>query len=207
MEAQTGLARHLTSGAPAGAWDWPRTLVARGGETLSRGHLRRRPSSTPTVRLHCFVLDCSASMATHGSLARAKGVLLELLDQAYRGRDKIALVCFGGRQAELRLSPRKAEAWNDDWVAPIRGGGGTPLRAAVALADEVLGAHAGHAQGWIWLLTDGRSREVVPRPSHAGQAWVIDFEQGRVKLHRARALASDWQAQYAHAEDWSAAGS
>lgn len=206
MEAHHRLTQHGALAQartdPSGAWDWPRTLVARGGAPLALEHLRRKPKSAPRVRLHCFVLDCSASMAAKGGLARAKGVLLALLDQAYQRRDHVALICFGGTQAELRLSPRKAEAWNDDWVAPIRGGGGTPLLAAVARADELLAAHSGRADTWLWLLTDGRSREAAPRPSHAESAWVIDFEEGRVRLNRAQALATQWQAHYAHARDW-----
>lgn len=206
MEAPARLAQHAGRAQAGGGWDWPRTLVARGAATLTPAHLRQRSSQTPPIRLHCFVLDCSASMASRGALARAKGVLLSLLEQAYRRRDQVALICFGGTQAELRLSPRKAAAWNDDWIAPIRGGGGTPLRAAVSRADDVLSAHAGKAQGWLWLLTDGRTREVAARPPHAEQAWVIDFEEGPVRLHRAEALAAAWQAHHAHASDWAMEG-
>ena len=192
------------AGAAQGPWDWPRTFIARGAEPLAMRHLRRQPVQARGGRLHCFVLDCSASMATSGALARAKGVLLSLMDEAYRHRDHVALVCFAGQQVQLRLPPRKAGAWNDDWVAPIAGGGGTPLSQGVDKAAQVLAqtCGAGPRQGWLWLLTDARTREQPARPQSAQEACVIDFDAGRVALHRARALAAQWQARYLPAEAW-----
>ena len=190
--------------AAIGAWDWPRTFIARGAAPLRAQHLRRKPVQSPGGRLHCFVLDCSASMATSGALARAKGVLLALMEEAYRHRDHVALVCFAGQRVELRLTPRKAGAWNDAWVAPIAGGGGTPLGRGVDRAAQVLAHANGSAprQGWLWLLTDGRTREQPTRPASAQQACIVDFDAGRVALHRARDLADQWQARYLTADAW-----
>lgn len=192
----------------SGGWDWPRTLAARGAGPLRPEHLRRRPAPQPSGRLHCFVLDCSASMATSGALARAKGVLLALMDEAYRHRDDVALVCFAGARVELRLPPQKAGAWNDGWVAPIGGGGGTPLARGVAQAAQVLARACGpasHRQGWLWLLTDGRTREQPLRPPAAHTACIVDFESQRIALHRAQALATQWQARYLPADAWQTA--
>ena len=49
-------------------------------------------------------------MAGSGALARAKGVLLSLMEEAYRRREQVALICFAGTRVELRLPPRKAAA-------------------------------------------------------------------------------------------------
>lgn len=201
--ARPQLAQALALTPGRGAWDWPRTLAARGAEPLALQHLRRQPQRPQAVRLHCFVLDCSASMATNGSLARAKGVLLALLDEAYRQRDRVALICFAGTQVELRLPPRKAAAWNDDWVTPIAGGGGTPLAPAVSRAAQLLAQASGPGcEGWLWLLTDARSRDMPPRPAQAHHARIVDFERGRVLLQRAQVLARQWDAQYVHADVW-----
>lgn len=193
------------TGEALGPWDWPRTFIARGAAPLALQHLRRQPVQARGGRLHCFVLDCSGSMATSGALARAKGVLLALMDEAYRHRDHVALVCFAGQQVQLRLPPRKAGAWNDEWVAPIAGGGGTPLAQGVDRAGQLLAQHCGTSarQGWLWLLTDARTREQPPRPASAHEACIIDFDGGgRVALHRARALAAQWQARYLPADAW-----
>ncbi|MFT3721289.1 vWA domain-containing protein [Pseudorhodoferax sp.] len=150
------------------------------------------------------MLDCSGSMAAGGALARAKGVLLALMEQAYRRRDRVALLCFAGTQVELRLPPRKAAAWNDGWVAPIGAGGGTPLGPAVAQAAQLLATacRAPAEEGWLWLLTDGRSRDAPPRPAQAAQVRVIDFEAGRLRLGRAQALARQWGADCLRADAW-----
>ena len=132
-------------------------------------------------------------MVTGGGLARAKGVLLDLFQEAYQRREHVALICFGGEGVQLRLPPCKASAWSNDWVAPIGGGGGTPLTQALQLADTLLATQNGSAlQTWLWLMTDARTREQPPKPTHAETIRVLDFESGRVRLERARALAEAW---------------
>lgn len=150
--------------------------------------------------LHCFVLDCSASMVAGGSLARAKGLLLALLESAYLRRESVALLCLGAGRVELRLPPQRASAWSEAWVAPIAGGGGTPLALAVMRAGELL---ARRPEAWrhLWLLTDGASPAQPDLPNAVSEAHVIDFEQRRVPLRRARILAEAWHASYQRAAD------
>lgn len=191
--------------APGAAFDWPRTLRARGAEALRAEHLHRRPQEARSGVLHCFLLDCSASMLGGGKLARAKGVLLALMEEAYRRRDQVELLCFGGDTVELRLPPQRARAWNDDGVAPIAGGGGTPLALGVRQAQQML-SHSAARQRWLWLLTDGRSREQPAAPVAADRIFVVDFEPARAALQRAQALAGCWQGHYLHADDLSGVG-
>ena len=192
-DRRPGAQREAWHGAePAGAaFDWPRTLMARGADTLRAEHLHRRPQETRTGALHCFVLDCSASMAAGGKLARAKGVLLALMDEAYRRRDRVALLCFGGDSVELRMPPQRASAWNEDWIAPIASAGGTPVALGLRYAAQLLAREAAQ-QRWLWLLTDGRTTETPPRPDAADRIAVLDFESQRGALHRAEALAGSW---------------
>ena len=170
-------------------------MAARGAARLQARHLRYRPEPPATSALHCFLLDCSASMRSNGGLARAKGLLLALLDEAYRRRDRVALLCFAGGAVELRLPPRRAAAWNEDWITPIAGGGGTPLALGTAAADQLLRrSPASHRS--LWLLTDGRIREKPPAPAAADILCVVDFESARMPLARAAQLAEDWGAGY-----------
>jgi magnesium chelatase subunit ChlD-like protein len=169
--------------------------VARGADRLRAEHLRHRPQEARSGALHCFLLDCSASMRNDGNLARAKGLLLALMQEAYERRDHVALLCFAGEVVELRLPPRRASAWNDGWIAPIAAGGGTPLTLGVQRAGQLL-AKSETRQRWFWLLTDGRSSESPARPETADVACVVDFEAARVPLHRARQLAAQWDARY-----------
>ncbi|MDB5851517.1 MAG: von willebrand factor type a [Rhodoferax sp.] len=174
---------------------WPRTLVARGNADLHEAHLRFRPEEPTQPALHCFLLDCSASMRSSGALAQAKGLLLSLMDEAYRRRDQVALLCFAGGTVELRLAPRRAPAWNERWIAPIGGGGGTPLALGVAAAGRLL-QRSRARQRSLWLLTDGRSRELPAAPSSVDELSVVDFESARLPLARALQLASAWGAAY-----------
>ena len=203
---RAGSGRDTPHGSPqATRLDWPRTLSARGADRLQATHLRHRAQQRPAGALHCFVLDCSASMLAQGRLAHAKGVLLDLMQQAYRQRDDVALLCFAAGRAELRLPPRRASFWRDDWIAPIAGGGGTSLALGVQQAGLLLARQARcqpQRTQWLWLLTDGRSPERPARPAAADQVRVIDFEQARVAIGRAAQLASSWQAGFCHADAW-----
>ena len=182
--------------------DWPRTLATRGAQPLHRSHLRFRAEETGAAALHCFVLDCSASMVTHGQLARAKGLVAAWLQAAYQRRDDVALLCFAGGRLDWRLKPGRARAWTDREVMPIAGGGGTSLMQGLAEADAVLAQAARRQPGQsrcLWLLTDGRSPQQPPRPRAAHHVGVVDFESSRVKLGRNAVLATRWGAVYLQA--------
>jgi magnesium chelatase subunit ChlD-like protein len=166
---------------------------------LRPAHLHRRPQEERSGTLHCFLLDCSASMVSGGQLARAKGWLVALMDEAYRRRDHVALLCFSGANVTLRVPPRRAGAWNEAWVAPVAGGGGTPLAAAVLAGERLLARSGAGRRRQLWLLTDGRTRELPPRPASADAVHLVDFEAGAQPLHRAERVAAHWQAAYTRA--------
>jgi magnesium chelatase subunit ChlD-like protein len=178
------------------------TLRAKRNTQLEARHLRFHRKRGEGAALHCFVLDCSGSMLAGKRLALAKGLLVALFDRAYRERAEVALVCFGGGQAQVRRQPGAAHWWNEHWVAPIGGGGGTPLALGVRSAANVLAraARGKPAQErWLWLLTDGRTPDAPSRPLDADRVVIVDFESDAVKLGRCAALAQAWDAQYSTA--------
>ncbi|KAF0813311.1 hypothetical protein IGB42_02240 [Andreprevotia sp. IGB-42] len=184
-------------GMPGPRVHWPRTLAARGRNTLQASHLRYRPALAHAGVLHCFVLDCSASMLRNDSLALAKGWLVSLFDQAAQQRAEAALICFGGNRADLRFGPAVPRWWNERWLAPLTGGGGTPFSLGMQKAGELLARSARlypAQQRWLWVLTDGRSNELPMRPGHADQIRVVDFETGPLRLARCAVLAQAWSA-------------
>jgi magnesium chelatase subunit D len=114
-------------------------------------HRQRRETTT------IFVVDASGSAAL-ARLAEAKGAVELLLADCYIRRDRVAVLAFRGRGAELLLPPTRSLVRAKRCLAGLPGGGGTPLAAAIdaaaALADAV--ARRGDTPV-IVLLTDGRA--------------------------------------------------
>jgi len=104
-----------------------------------------------------FVVDASGSSALH-RLAEAKGAVELLLADCYVRRDRVALVVFRGRAAQLLLPPTRSLARAKRSLAGLPGGGGTPLAsgidAALALADTV---RRRAETPVVVLMTDGRA--------------------------------------------------
>ena len=174
-------------------------------QPLARPHLRFQSRRGQAGTLHCMVLDCSASMLAGRNLALAKGLLQEWAQQIYRQRAQLCVIGFGGGEARILQAPRKAAHINDHWIAPIRGGGGTPIRQGLQQAEQVLAqARKKNPQQLttLWLLTDGRFPSQPPRPEFADLCAVVDFENAAVPLGRAQQLAQQWQADYLHAMDF-----
>nr|WP_224045131.1 VWA domain-containing protein [Paraburkholderia unamae] len=177
---------------------WPPTLAAKRAAPLHMRHLRFAKRTTGSGALHCFVLDCSASMLARGQLALAKGLLIALFDRARAERVDVALIAFGGARAELRFGPAVPRWWNERWIEPIGGGGGTPLEAGIGRAAHLLETAARRDPGQarhLWLFSDGRTTQWPARPRHADHVTVIDCELGAVRVGRCEALAQAWSGE------------
>lgn len=130
-------------------------------------------------------------------LALAKGLLIALFDRASAARAEVALVCFGGARADVRFGPAVPRWWNERWLRPVGGGGGTPLASGVQKAAQLLERTARRKpaqQRWLWILTDGRSSDQPMRPLDADEVVFVDFEREAVRLGLCEALAEAWGA-------------
>lgn len=144
-------------------------------------------------------------MLKRNNLALAKGLLVQLSEQLYRRRSELAVIVFAGRQAQVLQTPRRVAAFNLAWIAPIGGGGGSPLESAVAEAERLLAQARRRAPGqrrYLWLLSDARFPALPARPRHVDECWVLDFDNAAVPLGRAERIAEHWAAQYCLAEQW-----
>lgn len=177
-------------------------MLAKGPQTLQRAHLRHTLRVAQPARLHLIVLDTSGSMRQRGRLALAKGHTTWLIEQAARAGDDVALLCFGGQGVELRLPPGRARAAGTAQVRPLGGGGGTPLKHALAQAEQVLRRAArrnGPAESWLWLLTDGRTLEQPAAPRAAQRIVIVDFDEPARAIGRCAAWAMRWGAEHRRA--------
>jgi magnesium chelatase subunit D len=147
--------------------------------------LRRRESAGPPIRVRAedirilrfrqntettaiFAVDASGSAAL-ARLAEAKGAVEMLLADCYVRRDRVAVVAFRGRAAELLLPPTNSLVRAKRSLAGLPGGGATPLAAGIdavmALAEE---AQRRGRTPLLVLLTDGRAN--IARDGTAGRA-------------------------------------
>jgi magnesium chelatase subunit D len=104
-----------------------------------------------------FVVDASGSTALQ-RLAEAKGAVELLLAECYVRRDRVALIAFRGRAAELVLSPTRSLARAKRSLAGLPGGGGTPLATGIEAAERLTDAVVQRGgTPLVILLTDGRA--------------------------------------------------
>ncbi len=138
-----------------------RTLPGKGG---SGGKLVVQPEDFRIKRLKhktetatIFCVDASGSSALH-RLAETKGAIELLLADCYVRRDKVALVAFRGKEAEVLLPPTRSLTRAKRSLASLPGGGGTPLAAGLNEA-WVLADHANRRGETpvVILMTDGRA--------------------------------------------------
>ena len=112
--------------------------------------------------LFIFAVDASGSMAING-MAQAKGALLRVLQQAYLHRDKVALISFRRKGAEVLLASTGSVELAKRLVDSLPTGGGTPISAGVAKAIELarLARLKGMSRAVLVLFTDGRANVIA----------------------------------------------
>ncbi len=131
--------------------DDPRRLLVRPAD------IRLRRFERHSDRLVVFLVDASGSAAM-SRMAEAKGAIESLLTDSYAARDEVALVAFRRQEAELLLPPTRSLVQSRRRLAALPGGGGTPLAAGLAAAENLArrAAERGYSPSLV-LLTDGRA--------------------------------------------------
>lgn len=164
-----------------------------------------------------FVVDASGSMAARQRMAAVKGAILSLLLDAYQRRDKVGLVTFRGRDAQVALPPTWSVDAGAARLTSLPTGGRTPLAAGLLQAADVLRVERmrdPNRRPLVLVVTDGRATQAShskdpltdtrraaahlhqAMASLGGSALVIDCESGPVRLGLAARLASDLAADH-----------
>ncbi|HEY5836654.1 putative cobaltochelatase [Streptomyces sp.] len=175
------------------------------GLVVRRDDLRQAVREGREGNLVLFVVDASGSMAARQRMGAVKGAVLSLLLDAYQRRDKVGLITFRGRDAELALPPTSSVDAGAARLERLPTGGRTPLAAGLLKAHEVLRVERlrdASRRPLLVVVTDGRATG-GPEPvalaaraarllSAAGVASVVvDCESGPVRLGLAGALARE----------------
>jgi magnesium chelatase subunit D len=195
----------------------PATVLAAAPHQRSRGRagpaLLVRPADLRgTVRegregnLVLFAVDASGSMAARARMSAVSGAVLSLLRDAYQRRDKVGLITFRARGAELVLPPTSSVPAAQVRLAGMRTGGRTPLADGLLRAREVLRVERlrdPRRRPLLVLLTDGRAtvgisgdpvhdacRAAALLAADGVATVVVDCESGPVRLGLAARIAA-----------------
>ncbi|MGW8328367.1 putative cobaltochelatase [Streptomyces sp. NPDC055897] len=175
------------------------------GLVVRRDDLRQATREGREGNLVLFVVDASGSMAARQRMSAVKGAVLSLLLDAYQRRDKVGLITFRGKEAELALPPTSSVDAAAARLETLPTGGRTPLAAGLLKAHDVLRVERlrdPSRRPLLVVVTDGRATG-GPEPValgaraarlHAGEGTasvVVDCESGMVRLGLAGELARE----------------
>ncbi len=150
-----------------------------------------------------FVVDASGSMAARDRMSAVGGAALSLLRDAYQRRDKVAVITFRGRQADVLLPPTSSVYIAGRRLARFDTGGKTPLAQGLLAARDVVVREKARDRArrpLVVVLTDGRATggpDPLGRTRTAARmllaegaaAVVVDCETSFVRLGLAEELA------------------
>ena len=165
-----------------------------------------------------FCVDASGSMAARRRMVQVKTAIISLLLDAYRRRDKVGLVTFGGTGADLTLPPTGSVDIAARRLEDLPAGGRTPLAEGLLEAARVLELERvrdPRRRPLLVIVTDGRATSGADPVARAHQAasvltasgvacLVIDCEAGPMRLGLARALADHLGAEHVPVSEVSA---
>ncbi|WP_433472636.1 VWA domain-containing protein [Spirillospora sp. CA-142024] len=168
------------------------------GLLLKPGDLREAVREGREGNLVLFVVDASGSMAARRRMTTVKTAVLSLLLDAYQRRDKVGLITFRGRTADLVLPPTSSVEAGAARLRALPTGGRTPLAAGLVRAAEVLRAERLRdpaRRPLLVVVTDGRATAGGDADRAAGllagtAGIVVDCEDGPVRLGLAGRLAA-----------------
>ena len=135
-----------------------RAALCRGNKIPDDEDYRYKMCSGKSASSVAIVVDASSSMASLGRMEIAKGLVLKLLQDAYVKRDRVSMISFKNRSAEIVVPPTSSLNFAMKRLSELTTGGKTPLTAGLLKARDVLRIEK--RKGYVpilVLITDGRA--------------------------------------------------
>ncbi|MGH7912231.1 MAG: VWA domain-containing protein, partial [Candidatus Dormibacteraceae bacterium] len=126
---------------------------------LERSDLHQKIRERRVGNLIVFVVDASASMDAEQRMTATKGAILSLLQDAYVRRDRVAVVVFRNRSAEVALRPTSSVQLAQRRLERMPVGGTTPLTHGLMAGYQIIKAELTRdpsVRPLLVLISDGR---------------------------------------------------
>ena len=160
-----------------------------------------------------FVVDASGSMGAAKRMKEAKEAVLSMLMDSYQKRDKIGLVAFRQKQAEVLLGITTSVDLAQKELQALPTGGRTPLADGLYSAWQLLRARKRkdpEMMPLVVLVTDGRANSPLWGNDPVEDAFkaarliandhvpaiVVDTENDYISFHLAEKIAAAMDASY-----------
>lgn len=181
---------------------------------IRKEDLRSKVREKRTGNIFLFVVDASGSMGARERMKTVKGVIFKILLDAYQKRDRVGMVAFRKKQAEVLLPVTRSVDFAQKKLASMPTGGKTPLAKGLLKAEDVLDMlyrQDANQDPVVILITDGRATsplnkgtnpvtDAMEEAKRIGRRHipvaVIDTESGFIKLGLAKKLAKAMGASY-----------
>ncbi len=167
-----------------------------------------------------FIVDGSGSMGARGRMAASKGAIMSLLLDAYQKRDKVGMVTFRRREAQVNLPVTNSVELAGRLLAEMPVGGRTPLSAGLVKGYKQVRNYLNREPSGrpiVIILTDGKSNvsigeqkpvdEMVELATAMAQESRVTYvvvdteEEGLVTFDLARKLAATLGGEYFKTKD------
>jgi magnesium chelatase subunit D len=126
---------------------------------LEQQDLHQKVRERKVGNLVVFVVDASASMDAEQRMTATKGAILSLLQDAYVRRDRVAVVVFKNRTAEVVLRPTSSVSLAQRRLERLSVGGTTPLTHGLMAGYKVIRTELSRdpsVRPLLVLISDGR---------------------------------------------------
>ena len=180
--------------------------------------MREKVRETKVGNLIMFVLDASGSMAAEERMVATKGAVLSLLLDAYQRRDRVGMVVFRGKKAELVLPPTNSVELAQKLLTDLPTGGRTPLAHGLNLGLDTIKEYMWrdkHALPLLILVSDGKTNvslkggdpieeaKGIAREIKAAniKSIAVDTEQGFITFRLVEQICTELKGTYLRLEE------